>query len=79
MKIFDYLCKCKINLQTPIPEEILTSIPIPSTDSIHLHLVKSYCTDTEQHPKFDLKKLPFYTYLQHFNTNFIHVSILFFQ
>ena len=52
-------------------------MPIPSTDSINFHHIKSYTTETaEQHPRFNAEKLPFYTYLDHVNTNFVYVSIL---
>lgn len=62
--------------QIPVPDEMLSSVPIPSTDLINFHYIKSYTTDTaEQHFKFNVSELPFYTYLDHVNTNFIYVHI----
>ncbi|XP_043275299.1 uncharacterized protein C05D11.1-like [Venturia canescens] len=63
--------------KAPIPDEMLSSVPIPGTDSINYHPIKSYNSETsEQHPRFDVKKLPIYTYLDHVNTNFIYMSVL---
>lgn len=66
-----------IQNEKPIPDELLTSIKIPSTDSIKYHQIKSYTTETrEQHAYFDVTKLPLFTYLDHVNTNFIHMFII---
>ncbi|XP_012281093.1 uncharacterized protein C05D11.1-like [Orussus abietinus] len=63
--------------ETPIPDGVLTSVPIPNTDSINFHQIKSYSTDLpEQHPRFDVSNLPFYTYLDHVNTNFVYMFII---
>ncbi|KAL2732287.1 uncharacterized protein V1477_014528 [Vespula maculifrons] len=60
-----------------IPNELLTAIPIPGTDSINYHQIKCYTTDTpEQHSHFDVTKLPLFTYLDHVNTNFIYISVI---
>lgn len=62
----------------PVPDEVLANVPIPSTESINFHHIKSYTTETsEQHPRLDVTKLPFFTYLDHVNTNFVYVSIVF--
>ena len=62
--------------EIPVPDEMLSSVPIPSTDLINFHYIKSYTTDTaEQHFKFNVSELPFYTYLDHVNTNFIYMYI----
>ena len=38
--------------------------------------VKHFSTDSlEQHPGFDVNKLPLYTYLDDANTNFVYVRI----
>lgn len=66
-------------LKSHIPDEVLESIPVPGTDSIDFHHIKSYSTETlEQHPELDVRRaeLPFFTYLEHANTNFIYVSII---
>lgn len=61
--------------QKPIPPEHLSSVPIPSIDSISYHTVKNFSTESsDQHPKFDVSKLPLYTYLDQVNTNFVYVS-----
>ncbi|XP_043476736.1 uncharacterized protein C05D11.1-like [Leptopilina heterotoma] len=62
--------------EKPVPDEILTSVPIPGTDSINFHYIKSFSTDSlEQHPRFDVNKLPLYTYLDHANTNFVYLFV----
>lgn len=66
-------------LKKPVPNELLESVAIPGTDTINFHHIKSYTTETpEQHPRLDVTKLPFFTYLDHVNTNFIYVSIIVF-
>lgn len=63
----------------PVPDEVLANVPIPSTDSINFHHIKSYTTETsEQHSRLDVTKLPLFTYLDHVNTNFVYVSIVYF-
>ncbi|XP_001603808.1 uncharacterized protein C05D11.1 [Nasonia vitripennis] len=71
------LQKSIVENETPIPDETLTSVPIPSTDSINFHHIKSYTTESaEQHPRFNVDKLPFYTYLHHVNTNFVYMFVV---
>ncbi|XP_076165963.1 uncharacterized protein C05D11.1 isoform X2 [Ptiloglossa arizonensis] len=60
----------------PVPDKVLSSVPIPSTDLISFHHIKNYTTETEQHFGFDLQKLPFYTYLDHVNTNFVYMFVI---
>ncbi|XP_043257873.1 uncharacterized protein C05D11.1-like [Colletes gigas] len=60
----------------PVPDEMLSSVPIPTTDLISFHHIKSYTTETvEQHSRLVLPKLPFYTYLDHVNTNFVYMFV----
>lgn len=60
-----------------IPTEILASVPIPNIDSIPFYHITRYSTETfKQHRKLDVKKLPFFTYLNDINTNFFYVSIV---
>ncbi|XP_033228376.1 uncharacterized protein C05D11.1-like isoform X2 [Belonocnema kinseyi] len=62
--------------EKPAPDELLTSVPIPSTDSINFMHVKRFSTDSvEQHPQFDVNKLPLYTFLDHANTNFVYMFV----
>ncbi|XP_015601715.1 uncharacterized protein C05D11.1 [Cephus cinctus] len=66
-----------IHNERPIPDDMLMSVSIPSTDSINFHHIKSYTSDTtEQHPKLDVGNLPFYTYLDHVNTNFVYMLVV---
>ncbi|KAL2723884.1 uncharacterized protein V1478_008397 [Vespula squamosa] len=66
-----------IQNERSIPNELLTAIPIPGTDSINFHQIKSYTTETpEQHSHFDVTKLPLFTYLDHVNTNFVYISVI---
>ncbi|XP_076234685.1 uncharacterized protein C05D11.1 [Calliopsis andreniformis] len=62
--------------EVPVPDGMLTSVPIPSTDFINFHHIKCYSTETtEQHSRLNVSKLPFYTYLHHVNTNFIYMFV----
>ncbi|XP_003399672.2 uncharacterized protein C05D11.1 [Bombus terrestris] len=61
----------------PVPDEILSSVPIPSTHLINFYYIKSYTTESsKQHSRFDVSKLPFYTYLDHVNTNFVYMFVI---
>ncbi|EZA55862.1 hypothetical protein X777_04081 [Ooceraea biroi] len=63
--------------ERPIPDNLLTNVAIPSTDSINFHHIKGYSTETsEQHPRFDVTKLPLFTYLDHVNTNFVYLYVI---
>ncbi|XP_011145031.2 uncharacterized protein C05D11.1 [Harpegnathos saltator] len=63
--------------ERPVPDELLESVPIPGTDTINFHHIKSYTTETpEQHSRLDVTKLPFFTYLDHVNTNFVYLFVL---
>lgn len=60
--------------EKPPPTCMLTSVPIPSADSINFHEIVRYRTDTFDE-KLDLSKSPIYTYFDNVNTNFVYVSI----
>ncbi|XP_076642310.1 uncharacterized protein C05D11.1 [Halictus rubicundus] len=61
----------------PMPNEMLSSVPIPSTDLISFHHIKHFTTESiEQNSGFVLENLPFYTYLDHVNTNFIYMFVI---
>ncbi|XP_015108597.1 uncharacterized protein C05D11.1 [Diachasma alloeum] len=63
--------------EAPIPDEVLTCVPVPGTDSINFHNVRSFvCDGTEQHSRFDLKKIPLYSCLDHVNTNFVYLFVV---
>ena len=55
-----------LSWQVPPPDDLVTSLPVPSTDSIHFHPLT--ISTTEQ--------LPFYMQLCNINSKFIEVSIL---
>lgn len=75
--VFNTLLLLLFLFKKPVPDEVLANVPIPSTDSINFHHIKSYTTETsEQHPRLDVAKLPLFTYLDHINTNFVYVSII---
>ncbi|KAF7998270.1 hypothetical protein HCN44_009668 [Aphidius gifuensis] len=60
-----------------IPEELLTCVPVPGTDTINFHNVRSFFTgNEEQHSRFDVNKLPLYTCLDHVNTNFVYIFVV---
>ncbi|KAK0087176.1 hypothetical protein PV325_001628 [Microctonus aethiopoides] len=63
--------------EAPIPEDVLTCVSVPGTDSINFHHVKSYVTDgPDTHSRFAIDKLPLYTCLDHINTNFVYMFII---
>ena len=60
--------------QKPPPQEMLTSVPIPSTASINFHPVECFTTDSiKQHPKLDLKQIPVQMQLDSVHTSFVYV------
>lgn len=62
--------------EKPPPTSMLTSVPIPSTESINFHeIVRS---SSLQCGDMDLSSTPVLTYFDHVNTNFVYVSIRFF-
>ncbi|XP_066596217.1 uncharacterized protein C05D11.1-like [Prorops nasuta] len=66
-----------IENEKPIPDELLTAVPVPSTESINFHSIKSYTTETvDQHPRLDVTKFPFFTHLVHINTNFLYMFVI---
>ncbi|KAL0123609.1 hypothetical protein PUN28_005848 [Cardiocondyla obscurior] len=66
-----------INENSHIPDEVLESIPVPGTDSIDFHHIKSYSTEIpEQHPDLDVTQLPLFTYLDHIDTNFVYMFVV---
>ncbi|XP_020287476.1 uncharacterized protein C05D11.1-like, partial [Pseudomyrmex gracilis] len=49
----------------------------PGIETITFHDIQRYNTQTlEQHPKFDVKRLPFFIYLDHVNTNFFYLQVI---
>ncbi|GLH01355.1 Presequence protease, mitochondrial [Gryllus bimaculatus] len=63
--------------EKPPPEEMLTSVSIPSTASINFHPIQSCTSDSiEQNPKFDLKKIPVQMHLDNVHTNFVYMYVL---
>lgn len=62
--------------EVPPPDEMLTSIPVPSTDGIKFHPVQIFkATDGKNPPGLDLQKLPVYAEAYHLHTNFCYVSL----
>lgn len=64
--------------EIPPPDEMLTSIPVPSIDGIKFHPVQIYrSSEGKNPPGFNLQNLPVYAEAYHLHTNFCYVSILF--
>lgn len=54
---------------------MLTSVKIPSTESIQFHKIESFTTNSrETHPKFDVSQVPIYIHVDHIQSNFVYVS-----
>lgn len=66
------------SLQLQPPEDVLTSVPVPSTDSIHFHSLVPYCNipgrNSASNPRFPLKELHCQFQLDDMSTNFARVS-----
>ena len=63
------------NNEVEAPEEILSSVPIPSASSIKFHPVTSYKTDgAEQLSDFNLTKMPVWFQFDQINSNFIYLT-----
>lgn len=63
--------------ERPPPENMLTSVPIPSIDSIKFHDIIRYRTDLCDKQRIDLSQTPVFTYFDHVKTNFVYVSVKF--
>ncbi|XP_011161835.1 uncharacterized protein C05D11.1 isoform X2 [Solenopsis invicta] len=73
----DILISHAMSENSHIPDEVLESISEPGTDSIDFHHIKSYSTETlEQHSELDVTQLPLFTYLDHADTNFVHIFVV---
>ncbi|XP_069695441.1 uncharacterized protein C05D11.1-like [Periplaneta americana] len=76
-KLSEQLQKATVENEIPPPQEMLTSVPIPSTSSINFHPVQCFTSDSEeQHPKFDLKQVPVQMHLDNVHTNFVYMFVL---
>lgn len=61
----------------PPPDEMLRSVPILSTDSIHFHSITNTTSESKnQDPRFILDEVPVYMHLDHLQTNFIYIIAL---
>lgn len=59
----------------PLPDNMLTSVPIPSISSIKFHDIVRYRTDLNERKHIDLSKTPIFTYFDHVKTNFVYVCM----
>ncbi|KAJ9588208.1 hypothetical protein L9F63_018429, partial [Diploptera punctata] len=77
LELADQLQKATIENEKPPPQEMLTSVPIPSTASINFHPVECFTTNSnEQHPKLDLKQVPVQMQLDNVHTSFVYMFVL---
>jgi len=59
------------------PDEVLTSVPIPTTDSIKFHPVKTFTSSSVEQPSnFDLTKMPVFTQFNAVNSNFVYLYVV---
>lgn len=56
------------------PNELVTSVPIPSFSSIKFHNIVRYSSDSDNKQCIDLSETPVFTYFDHLKTNFAYVS-----
>ncbi|XP_058458892.1 uncharacterized protein C05D11.1-like [Malaya genurostris] len=58
------------------PDEMLTSIPVPTTDGIKFHPVQIFkSADNKKPPGLNLRKLPVYAEAYHLHTNFCYLMV----
>ncbi|XP_046677319.1 uncharacterized protein C05D11.1-like [Homalodisca vitripennis] len=63
--------------EIPPPQSMLTSVKIPSIESIQFHRIQAYTTSSASpHPKFDIGQVPVYMQLDHIHTNFVYMFVL---
>lgn len=61
----------------PPPNEMLTSVPIPSIESIKFHSIEKFTSQSsQQHPQFDISKTPLFFQVDHVKTNFVYFFVL---
>lgn len=56
------------------PESMLTSVLIPSIESINFHNIVRHRSDLDQRQMIDLSDTPVYTYFDHVKSGFVYVS-----
>lgn len=56
------------------PGDMITSVPIPSLNSIRFHNITRFKSDAEPNQKINLSVAPVFTYFDHLKTNFVYVS-----
>ncbi|XP_053684394.1 uncharacterized protein C05D11.1-like [Sabethes cyaneus] len=62
--------------EIPPPDDMLTSIPVPSTDGIKFHPVQIFKSSEENNPPgLNLQKLPVYAEAYHLHTNFCYLMV----
>ncbi|XP_017774305.1 PREDICTED: uncharacterized protein C05D11.1-like [Nicrophorus vespilloides] len=62
--------------ERPPPVNMLTSVPIPSIESIKFHNIVRFKTDDAQSTLVNLSKTPVFTYFDHVQTNFVYMFAL---
>ncbi|XP_056630340.1 uncharacterized protein C05D11.1-like [Diorhabda sublineata] len=55
------------------PQDMLTSVPIPSLNSIKFHNIERFSSDSKSFHKIDLSNTPVFTYFDHLKTNFVYI------
>lgn len=60
--------------ERPAPNSMLTSLPIPSLNSISFHNIVRYKTDMNEKQPIDLSKTPVFTYFDNVKSGFVYVS-----
>ena len=63
--------------EEPAPDDVLSSVPIPSASSIKFHPVTSFRTQDEKQPdKFNLNTMPVFFQFDQINSNFVYLSTI---
>ena len=63
--------------EEPAPDDVLSSVPIPSASSIKFHPVTSFRTQDEKQPdQFNLNTMPVFFQFDQINSNFVYLSTI---
>jgi len=60
--------------QVPPPDDLVTTVKIPSPDSITYHQMKRFVKGVNSHPNLPLENVPVYIQVDDVHSNFVYVS-----
>ena len=75
------------SLQTPIPNDLASSLPVPGTDNIHFHPLiamgnhkpANQLEELPEYSRFPVHNVPFFFQVNHIHSAFVEVSLFLFS